>query len=424
MSVNGTRAFDLLKKIGFTRVGGSEEEYKAARILKEECDSIGVPAEIEPFEIEDAEIETAELEILEPFRQSYVVTGYKCAQNTPENGLEAEFLYVEDATEVNLANARGKIVLVDGFMRVPLFKKLMKAGVAGIVTMDGALRDQVEETDLAIRKLRKPLRAFGNVPMVHLRVRDAFDLVSRGASKARMVLKNTVVKKTSHNVVATVKGTELPDEIISFGAHYDSVDFSTGVYDNGAGSVINMEILRWFKENPPRRTVKFMWYGSEEQGLEGSWAYVKSHSEELEKHVLMINVDIGGPVLGGDKAIVTAEEQLSVYLHYFANINGYSVAVTQGIYSSDSIPFADNGIPGVNFYRGGAEGAAYIHCRHDTLDFLSADMLEKTAVHVLDFGRAMANAVVFPIERKIPENIQKEVDDYLYKKELAEVEQG
>ena len=66
---------------------------------------------------------------------------------------------------------------------------------------------------------------------------------------------------------------------MSFGAHYDSVDFSKGVYDNGAGSVINMEILRYFKENPPKRTLKFMWYGSEEIGLEGSWAYVKAHKE-------------------------------------------------------------------------------------------------------------------------------------------------
>lgn len=421
MYVNGERAFDLLKRIGFTRVGGSEEECRAAQILRAECEAAGVPAVVEPFEIDDAELEAAELEILEPFRQAYPVTGYKCAQNTPEGGLTADFLYVEDATEVNLADARGKIVLVDGFMRVPLFRKLLDAGVVGIVTMEGALRDRLEETDLSTRKLRGPLRAFGNAPMVHLRVRDAFDLVSRGACRARLALKNTPVKKTSHNVVATIEGTERPDEILSFGAHYDSVEFSTGVYDNGAGSVINMEILRWFREHPPRRTVKFMWYGSEEQGLEGSWAYVRAHAEELKKHLLMINVDIGGPVLGGDKATVTAEENLVHYLDYFTKLNGYSVAVNQGIYSSDSIPFADSGVPGVNFYRAGAEGAAYIHCRHDTIGFLSAAMLEKTAVHVLDFGRSMANAAVFPVARKIPENMAEEVGKYLYKKELAEL---
>ena len=213
----------------------------------------------------------------------------------------------------------------------------MKAGVAGIVTMEGELRDKREETDLSTRKLRRTLRAFGNVPLVHTRVLDAIELVRKGASKARIVLKGRTEERTSHNVVATVLGTERPEEIVSFGAHYDSVAFSKGVYDNGAGSVINMEILRHFVEHPPKRTVKFMWYGSEEIGLEGSWAYVKAHKEELEHHLLMINVDVGGPVLGVDKITATAEDKLATYLEYFVKLEGFAAQVKQGIYSSDSI---------------------------------------------------------------------------------------
>ena len=286
--------------------------------------------------------------------------------------------------------------------------------------MEGELRDNREETDLSTRKLRRTLRAFGNVPMVHTRVLDAIELVRKGASKARMVLKGRTEERTSHNVVATVLGTEKPEEIVSFGAHYDSVDFSKGVYDNGAGSVINMEILRYFKENPPKRTLKFMWYGSEEIGLEGSWAYVKAHKEELENHLLMINVDVGGPVLGVDKITATAEQKLADYLDYFVKIHGFGAETKQGIYSSDSIPFADCGVPGVNFSRDGAQGAAYIHNRFDTLSFLSAEALEKTTRIVLAFGREMANAAVLPVERKIPQNIVEEVEKYLYKKELSE----
>lgn len=424
MEVSGKRAMDLLTKIGFTRVAGSPEELRAAEILKAECESIGVPAELQSFEIEDADIETATLEILEPYHQEYPVTGYKCAKNTYQNGLEADFLYVEDGNEVDLANAEGKIVLVNGFMRVPLFRALIKAGVAGIVTMEGQLRDDREGTDLSTRKLRRTQRAFGNVPMVHTRVLDAIDMVRRGASKARMVLKNETVEKTSHNVIATIPGTEKPDEIISFGAHYDSVDFSKGVYDNGAGSVINMELLRYFKENPPKRTVKFMWYGSEEIGLEGSWAYVKAHKDELKDHLLMVNVDVGGPILGRDSVAVMADEDLVKYVDYASKIHGHSAKVEQRIYSSDSIPFADSGVPAINFCRFGAQGAAYIHDRFDTLDFLSAEALEKTARFVLAFSWGMVNAVAFPVKREIPEKIVEEVEKYLYKKELAEAEEN
>ena len=420
MEICGKREFALLEKIGFTRIAGSPEELQAAEILKEECDAMGAPAVIEPFEIEQGIVEEATLEILEPFQQEIPVTGYQCAENTPEGGLVADFLYVEDADEVSLSQAKGKIVLVNGFLRVPLFRKLMKAGVAGIVTMEGELRDKREETDLSTRKLRRTLRAFGNVPLVHTRVLDAIELVRKGASKARIVLKGRTEERTSHNVVATVLGTERPEEIVSFGAHYDSVAFSKGVYDNGAGSVINMEILRHFVEHPPKRTVKFMWYGSEEIGLEGSWAYVKAHKEELEHHLLMINVDVGGPVLGVDKITATAEDKLATYLEYFVKLEGFAAQVKQGIYSSDSIPFADSGVPGVNFSRDGAQGASYIHNRFDTLSFLSAQALEKTTRHVLAFGDAMANAVVFPVERKIPQNIVEQVEKYLYKKELSE----
>ena len=420
MEICGKREWELLEKIGFTRIAGSPEEEKAARILKEECDKLGVPAIIQPFEIEQGIVEEATLEILEPFQQEIPVTGYQCAQNTPEEGLEAPFLYVENADDVSLSDARGKIVLVNGYMRVPLFRKLMKAGVAGIVTMEGQLRDKREETDLSTRKLRRTLRAFGNVPMVHTRVLDAIDMVRKGACKARLVLKGRTEEWTSHNVIATVLGTEKPEEIVSFGAHYDSVDFSKGVYDNGAGSVINMEVLRYFAENPPKRTLKFVWYGSEEIGLEGSWAYVKAHKEELEAHKLMINVDVGGPVLGVDRITATAEKALASYLEYFVKIHGFTAEVKQGIYSSDSIPFADSGVPGVNFSRDGAPGAAYIHDRFDTLSFLSADMLEKTTRIVLEFGKEMANAALVPVERKIPQNIVEDVEKYLYKKELSE----
>ena len=420
MEICGKREMELLEKIGFTRIAGSPEEEKAAQILKEECDKLGVPAIIQPFEIEQGIVEEATLEILEPFQQEIPVTGYQCAQNTPEGGLEAPFLYVENADDVSLSDARGKIVLVNGYMRVPLFRKLMKAGVAGIVTMEGQLRDRREETDLSTRKLRRTLRAFGNVPMVHTRVLDAIDMVRKGACKARLVLKGHTEEWTSHNVIATVLGTEKPEEIVSFGAHYDSVDFSKGVYDNGAGSVINMEVLRYFAENPPKRTLKFMWYGSEEIGLEGSWAYVKAHKEELEAHKLMINVDVGGPVLGVDRITATAEKALASYLEYFVKIHGFTAEVKQGIYSSDSIPFADSGVPGVNFSRDGAPGAAYIHDRFDTLSFLSAEMLEKTTRIVLEFGKEMANAALVPVERKIPQNIVEDVEKYLYKKELSE----
>ena len=415
------RAFALLDKIGFTRVAGSSEELKAAEILKAECESFGLSAVIEPFEIESAEVE-ATFEILEPYRKSYTVRGYQCAESTAADGLTADFVYVENALPVDLLNVKGKIVLVNGFLRVPLYRSLMEAGAAAVVTMDGDIHDDLENTDLHQRKLRSALRTFGNAPAVQLRTVDAMEIVNKGASRAKVTVQNKNITLTSHNVIAEIKGTEHPEQIISFGAHYDSVEFSKGVYDNGAGSVINMEAARWFAQHPPKRTVKFCWYGSEEIGLEGSKAFVRDHKDELKDHVFMINVDVGAPILGYNTAAVTGEESLVHYTDYMLKINGLSAVTRQSIYSSDSIPFADNGIPAINFSRDGAKGAAYIHNRFDTMEFLSAEALGKTLEIVLTYADTLINAAVFPVEKKIPDNIKEDIDKYLYKKELAEAE--
>ncbi len=381
----------------------------------------GLSAVIEPFEIESAEVE-ATFEILEPYRKSYTVRGYQCAESTAADGLTADFVYVENALPVDLLNVKGKIVLVNGFLRVPLYRSLMEAGAAAVVTMDGDIHDDLENTDLHQRKLRSALRTFGNAPAVQLRTVDAMEIVNKGASRAKVTVRNKNLTLTSHNVIAEIKGTEHPEQIISFGAHYDSVEFSKGVYDNGAGSVINMEAARWFAQHPPKRTVKFCWYGSEEIGLEGSKAFVRDHKDELKDHVFMINVDVGAPVLGYNTAAVTGEESLVHYTDYMLKINGLSAVTRQSIYSSDSIPFADNGIPAINFSRDGAKGAAYIHNRFDTMEFLSAEALGKTLEIVLTYADSLINAAVFPVEKKIPDNIKEDIDKYLYKKELAEAE--
>ena len=419
MNVSGKRAFELLEKIGFIREAGSAEELKAAEILKAEIESFGVEANLESFEVGDAIIEKAELEVLEPYNKKYEVTAYKCCKSV-EN-LEAEFVYAGNGFDVDLKNVKGKIVMVNGFLRVPMYRKLIEAGAIGFITMDGTMRDTEEDSDLYSRKIRSALQAFGLIPGVNIRIKDAFEIVTKKATKVRMTTKNTANVITSHNVVAKIEGTEYPDEIVSFGAHFDSVPFSTGVYDNGAGSVVIMELLRYFKENPPKRTVVFCWYGAEEIGLEGSKYHVKANPEEIEKTIFMVNVDVGGAVLGLDRCGVTAGDDLTTYTDAFMKINGFSVDVYKSIYSSDSIPFADKGVPAVNFERDCTHGGGYIHCRHDIIDYLWPDALEKTGTHILKYSEALVNSYVFPFKRAIPDDIREQVDKYLYRKELKEV---
>lgn len=424
MRISGKREYDFLKKIGFVRMAGTAEELQAANMIADEVKAIGFEPQLESFEIEDAKEPTATLTVLAPYKKTYTVTGYKCLQSTPDNGWEGELIYVEDALDVNLAYAKGKFVLVNGrSVNLETYQRLLKAEVAGFITMGGTVIDKESETDLAVMKSRKIFTEQGLTTGIHIRIKDGMELVKKHASRIHVTMHNENEVRTSQNVCVTVPGTDFSKEVISLGAHYDSVRFSTGVYDNGAGSVILLELLRYFKENPPKRTLQFNWYGSEEIGLEGSKHYVKDHEKELENHVLMINVDVAGPYLGKEIAFVTAEESLQHFTDYFMKTRGYAVKVEQDIYSSDNMPFADKKVPAISFCRFAPQGGAFIHDRHDTMFTMSAEALAHTTEYVLEFTKTMANAIAFPVPKTMPDNMVEKIDKYLYKKEFKELEE-
>ena len=410
--VCGKREFELLNKINFIRTCGTEEEKQAAQILAEEARAIGTEPVIESFDVDRWDIKKVSLVAC---GKEWEVTGYGMSGSTPEEGITAPFAYIQDATDVDLLNTKGKIVMVNGRVGDELYKKLVKAGVAAFITFEGNIVDKREETDLDTRNLRDWAIKEGKIPGVNMRTMDAHELVKAKPETVTLTLIQDEGLATSQNVIAEIKGSDPEAGTIVFGAHYDSVPFSHGVYDNGAGSVIIMELMRYFKENQPKRSMKFCWYGSEERGLLGSKAYVATHKEELKDVVLMVNVDGAGPVLGKDIALCTSDDSLRVAVDYLSKEVGFAITSKQDIYSSDSIPFADNGVPGINFCRFGAPGGANIHNRHDIINSLDWPNLEETTKFILTFSERLANSVVFPVPREIPQNIVEKVDKYLKK---------
>ncbi|MDD6041522.1 MAG: M28 family peptidase [Clostridia bacterium] len=418
MNVSAHRAFALLKELAYVRVSGSDAEKQAASRLLEEARSTGAEAHLESFTVPCGKVSHARLVVTEPYVKEYAVTGYERAQSTPAEGLDAEFYYAETLLPVHLQNAKGKIVLMNGRLRRKDYEKLQKAGAAAILTFSGTTIDRPSDTDCDIRKLRETLtEPFGDAVALNLRAADAAEIVRRGTKKMHIELASESYDAESQNVCAVIEGTKYPDEIISFGAHYDSVHFSTGVYDNMSGSVILMELLRHFAAHKPERTLKFNWYGSEEQGLLGSKAWVKAHESELEKHVLMINVDVAAATLGVNIAPVLATEKAVGYVDALMREMGVACEVKLDIYSSDCVPFADKGVPAINLCRFGAPGANYIHDRRDNLKsaYIDERSLDITLQQALYLSRRVVSAASFPIDRVISDEIREKVDEYLFK---------
>ena len=206
------------------------------------------------------------------------------------------------------------------------------------------------------------------------------------------------------------------DNYFEITAHYHSTSLSTGAYDNMSGSIGLLGIAEHFMKHPHRYGLRFIWCGSEERGLLGSKAYCRDHEEELGKAALVINLDMIGCIMGRFIACCTSEDKLVHYIEYLAQVEGVGIAANDGVYSSDSTPFADKGVPAVSFARLAPDNTATIHNRYDTLEVMKAEQLMEDLDFIITFTEHMVNAKNCPVKREIPDSIKEKLDVYMFRK--------
>ena len=415
METHGQSAYALLEKLNCVRVAGTDAEHRAADTLVDTLRGMGLAPRKEAFAIDVCHPRAASLKIVAPFEQEYEVTGYAFCGGTAPEGLRAPFFYAEEPDEISLSNAKGKILLLNSRVNVDQYEQIVKSGAAGFISIHGMPYDDREKTDLDTYGLRidRHLRngEVARLPCAVIRAVDALDLLKREASEAVLTVVQEDAKATSHNIIVEIEGTD-GGEWLEFGAHYDSVPFSHGMYDNASGSGIILEACAWFLKNRPRRSMRFCWFGAEEMGLRGSAHHVQAHADMLQKTRLMINVDLAGQVIGHHQAVVAADECLCEFLRLFAREKGFSLGVTQDSFSSDSNSYADKGIPAMSFYRGGTNA----HTRTDTIALTSPAALGGSIGFLIAFASRLDSFAVFPVPRAIPESVRTKLDTYFYRK--------
>ncbi len=411
------KSFELLHKLYFVRTGGSAEEKKAAEILKAECESLGVEASIETFKVDGYNEIKSSLKFINPDMEIECVA-VGMSSSTPEEGITGEFTYVDSLADAEIQELEGKVCLVHSkLVNVKLYKKLVEKKAAALILCCGDLYRDADDVDLDPYMYRNRHYDNGKIPAVCIRMKDAEKILRAKPQKAHVVMIEEELQNDSYNVVATIEGSSKKEEVVVFSAHFDSVSYSKGAYDNATGSTCIMQALAYFKEHQPSRTVKFVWCGSEEMGLLGSKAYVADHKEELANYKLNINVDMVGCTIGTDIACVSANTSLVNFIKYLGCEVGFAIEPRQGVYSSDSTSFADGGVPSLSFARLAPKGGAEIHSHRDVIDFLEEVNYYKTCDFINLFADRLVNSVVFPVEKAIPENIKEEIEYYTGRKE-------
>ena len=411
------KSFDLLEKLYFVRTGGSKEELKAAEIIQAECQKLGVPAVLESFKVDGYVVHKAYVKFINPDIEVECV-GVGMSSQTPVEGLTADFAYVTSLQDSLIQDIKGKICLVHTkLVNYKLYKSLVERGAIGLVLCCGDVYSEDKDIDLDPYMYRERHYKNGKIPAVCIRMRDAENILRKKPEKVHMIMLEDELQNDSHNVVATIEGAKYPNEVVCFTAHYDSVSYSKGAWDNATGSTTIMQLLAYFKEHQPDRILKFIWCGSEEMGLLGSKAYCENHKEELKDYKLCINVDMTGVTIGFDIACCTSNDSLVSFIKYLGCEVGFAIEPRQGVYSSDSTVFADNGVPGLSFARLAPKGGAEIHSRKDVMDFLEEDNYYKTCDFISVFAERLINSIAFPVEKEIPQNMKTEIDRYFGRNE-------
>ncbi len=414
---------DFVRKLSFVRVGGSPEERQAAELIMEEIGRTvqetgreDARGEYMTFQVPGAEVKKCSVQAAgrEIFCVSFLRSG--------SIDRECELVYLDDASEIDFAgigDLEGKAVLLNR-LEEEAYKRLVEHKASAFLVMQGKYYVSEKDASLYPRRIRENFIRHGLIPGFAVTAGDALWLVNQLEAcqepvKVNLVLEQEDTEPESRNILAVVEGTDLKEESIVLTAHYDSVPVGTGSWDNATGAAALLGIFRHFAARPARRTLRFVWCGSEELGLLGSKAYVEQKKELLEKTVFCFNFDMCGTVLGANKICVTGEKELQTFVEQYCKLVGYSAVIGVGVHSSDSAPFCDNEIPALGLSR--ETTTAELHTIHDLIPTLSEGAMRKNVDFAVRIIGDVANAAVVPVKKGMPEERRKELDKYFHREE-------
>jgi carboxypeptidase Q len=406
----------LTENIG-PRQTGSPQATAAARYVADELRKLGLEVKLEPVTVARwvRGVETAALieypGMVPDTTQKIVLTALGGSSATPADGITAEVVTVntfEELTALGKEKVTGKIVLFNetfdkqkaaaGFAMASYGEAVRYRGAGPKAAADlgasAALVRSVGNVDY-----RLPHTGFSfpaGIPAGAVTAEDAeliAHLSAQGKVRMRLVLASQKLPdETSYNVIADLKGTEHPEEIVVVSGHLDSWDLGTGAIDDGAGVVIAMEtaeILQRLRLHPAR-TLRVIAWMDEETGGAGSRAYTAEYSGDFAHHIAAIESDAGAAhPLGFDvKAQPAAIQLLRPLQSVLTSVGATMMQPSAYAPGADITAMSDAGVPAFGVMQDGRTYFNYHHTAADTLDKVVPSELRENAaaMAVLAYG--------------------------------------
>lgn len=285
-----------------------------------------------------------------------------------------------------------------------LFAEYLKApGIIDRAVKGGALAIAFQSTrphDLLYRHTNAADGEIDRLPMVLVAREDAKRMARLLASRQKLYADISIPNQiggpiTAANVVAELRGSEDPDQFVILGAHLDSWDLGTGALDNGCNAALVVDALRAIKASGarPRRSLRFILFSGEEEGMVGSHAYAVAHRPELDKAAGLVIFDSGigrvtGFSLGGRRDVVSAATTLVAPLQPL----DAATLTTDADWGTDNFDFMLEGVPTFVANQDEANYLLNYHAMSDTFDKVDLAELRKHVVEASALAFGLANA--------------------------------
>jgi len=302
-------------------------------------------------------------------------------------------------------SARGAIALVDSKPMLT-FDDLFAEYANGPETMQAAVDHGLAAVLFTSTRARDLMYRHTNtwgpiapIPMAQLAREDGLRLArlfeAGAAPRVTLDIRNKVGGPSqAQNVVAEIRGSEKPDEIVLLGAHLDAWDLGTGALDNGVNCALVVDVARAIAAGPrPKRTIRFVLFTGEENGLLGSFGYARAHRGELDRHVAVIIHDIGDGKITGYfvNGRPDLEAPLKAALAPVAS-RGATGVTEDAILGTDNFDFLLEGVPNLVANQDTSRYLADYHAQSDTYDKVDLDLARNNAAVAAVVVSAIANA--------------------------------
>jgi carboxypeptidase Q len=410
----------LTENIG-PRPSGSAQAQQAAQYVAEELRKLGLEVRLEEVKVPHwvRGSETAELVEfpgqVPKTSQKIVVTALGGSTATPADGITAEVVVVRNFEELNAlgrSKVAGKIVLFN----FPFDTKKAAAGYAldaygeAVVYRGAGAKTAAELGAVAslVRSVggaeyRLPHTGFSTpagIPAGAVAAEDAelvSDLAAQGKVRMRLVLTpQSLPDTTGYNVVADLRGSEHPEQVVVASGHLDSWDLGTGAIDDGAGVAVAMETVQLLQtlHLRPKRTIRVIAWVDEESGGRGRQAYSAAHSAEFANHVAAIESDLGAdhPLGFNVKMSAQAMEALKPVQKILESFGANLIKVVPFSPGADISSMSQAGVPALGIMQDGRTYFNYHHTAADTLDKINPAELRENAAAMAVMGYALACA--------------------------------